>query len=58
VIKSSDFLTAALPKPESQPVRSSTADSSVLDFVGLGQPDEIGRAFAGFQKYLYQEAAA
>jgi type I restriction enzyme R subunit len=24
----------------------------------LGPPDEIGRAFAGFQKYLYQEQAA
>ena len=23
-----------------------------------GKPDEIGRAFAGFQKYLYQEHAA
>jgi len=32
---------------------------SIADAVAdLGQPDEIGRAFAGFQKYLYQEAAA
>jgi type I restriction enzyme R subunit len=23
----------------------------------LGMPDEIGRAFAGFQKYLYQPQA-
>ena len=23
----------------------------------LGKPDEIGRVFAGFQRYLYQEAA-
>ena len=23
----------------------------------LGKPDEIGRVFAGFQKYLYQVAA-
>jgi len=23
----------------------------------LGEPDEIGRVFAGFQKYLYQEVA-
>jgi hypothetical protein len=26
-----------------------------IDIVAdLGRPDEIGRAFAGFQKYLYQ----
>ena len=32
---------------------------SITDAVAdLGQPDEIGRAFAGFQKYLYQEHAA
>ncbi|MDO8359666.1 MAG: DEAD/DEAH box helicase family protein, partial [Devosia sp.] len=32
---------------------------SIADAVAdLGQPDEIGRAFAGFQKYLYQERAA
>ena len=32
---------------------------SIADAVAdLGQPDEIGRAFAGFQKYLYQEQAA
>lgn len=24
----------------------------------LGRPEEIGKAFAGFQKYLYTEAAA
>jgi type I restriction enzyme R subunit len=24
----------------------------------LGKAEEIGRAFAGFQKYLYQEQAA
>ncbi len=24
----------------------------------LGRPEEIGRVFAGFQKYLYQEGAA
>jgi type I restriction enzyme R subunit len=24
----------------------------------LGQPEDIGYALAGFQKYLYQEAAA
>ena len=24
----------------------------------LGRPDEIGRVFAGFQKYLYQQQAA
>jgi type I restriction enzyme R subunit len=28
---------------------------SITDAVAdLGRPDEIGRAFAGFQKYLYQ----
>jgi type I restriction enzyme R subunit len=31
---------------------------SIADAVAdLGKPDEIGRVFAGFQKYLYQEAA-
>lgn len=31
---------------------------SIADAVAdLGKPDEIGRLFAGFQKYLYQEAA-
>jgi hypothetical protein len=24
----------------------------------LGRPEEIGHVFAGFQKYLYQEASA
>jgi type I restriction enzyme, R subunit len=24
----------------------------------LGQPEEIGRTFTGFQKYLYEEKAA
>jgi type I restriction enzyme R subunit len=32
--------------------------NSITDAVAdLGKPDEIGRVFAGFQKYLYQEAA-
>ena len=32
--------------------------NSIADAVAdLGKPDEIGRVFAGFQKYLYQEAA-
>ena len=32
---------------------------SIADAVAdLGKPDEIGQAFAGFQKYLYQEQAA
>jgi type I restriction enzyme R subunit len=26
-------------------------------FADLGCPEEIGRLFAGFQKYLYQQAA-
>ena len=31
---------------------------SIADAVAdLGRPDEIGRVFAGFQRYLYQEAA-
>lgn len=31
---------------------------SIADAVtDLGKPDEIGRVFAGFQKYLYQVAA-
>ena len=31
---------------------------SIADAVAdLGKPDEIGRIFAGFQKYLYQTAA-
>jgi hypothetical protein len=25
---------------------------------GGGRPDEIGKVFAGFQKYLYQQQAA
>jgi type I restriction enzyme R subunit len=32
----------------------SIADASA----DLGRPDEIGRVFAGFQKFLYQRAAA
>ncbi len=32
--------------------------NSIADAVAdLGKPEEIGRVFAGFQKYLYQEAA-
>ena len=32
---------------------------SIADAVAdLGRPEEIGRAFAGFQKYLYEEQAA
>jgi type I restriction enzyme R subunit len=32
--------------------------NSITDAVAdLGNPDEIGRVFSGFQKYLYQEAA-
>ena len=31
---------------------------SIADAVAdLGKPEEIGKVFAGFQKYLYQEAA-
>jgi type I restriction enzyme R subunit len=31
---------------------------SIADAVAdLGRPDEIGKVFAGFQKYLYQKAA-
>ena len=31
---------------------------SIADAVtDLGKPDEIGRVFSGFQKYLYQETA-
>ena len=33
--------------------------NSLADAVAdLGKPDAIGRVFAGFQKFLYQEAAA
>jgi hypothetical protein len=32
-------------------------DSIADTVVDLGKPDEIGRVFAGFQKYLYQESA-
>ena len=32
---------------------------SIADAVAdLGRPDEIGRVFSGFQKYLYEQAAA
>jgi type I restriction enzyme R subunit len=32
---------------------------SIADAVAdLGRPEEIGRVFAGFQKHLYQQAAA
>jgi type I restriction enzyme R subunit len=30
-------------------------DSIADALADLGQPDEIGRVFAGFQKYLYAE---
>ena len=33
-------------------------DSIADALADLGKPDEIGRVFAGFQKYLYQEKAA
>ena len=33
-------------------------DSIADAMADLGRPDEIGRVFAGFQKYLYQERAA
>ena len=32
-------------------------DSMADAVADLGKPDEIGRMFAGFQKYLYQESA-
>jgi type I restriction enzyme R subunit len=32
-------------------------DSIADAIVDLGQPEEIGKVFAGFQKYLYQEQA-
>ena len=33
-------------------------DNAISDAVAdLGRPEEIGHLFAGFQKYLYQEAA-
>jgi type I restriction enzyme R subunit len=32
--------------------------NSIVDAIAdLGKPEEIGRVFSGFQKYLYQEAA-
>ncbi len=34
-------------------------NNSISDAVAdLGRPDEIGKVFAGFQKYLYQQQAA
>jgi type I restriction enzyme R subunit len=33
--------------------------NSIADALAdLGRPEEIGRVFAGFQKYLYQQPAA
>jgi type I restriction enzyme R subunit len=33
--------------------------NSIADAVAdLGKPDEIGRVFAGFQRYLYDKGAA
>ena len=33
-------------------------NDSIADAVAdLGKPEDIGRVFAGFQKYLYQKAA-
>ena len=33
--------------------------NSIADAVAdLGRPDEIGKVFSGFQKYLYQQQAA
>ena len=32
-------------------------DSIADAMADLGRPEEIGRVFAGFQKYLYQQAA-
>ena len=43
--------------------KSITADyvlayrNTKLAVVDLGRPDEIGKVFAGFQKYLYQQQA-
>jgi len=33
-------------------------DSTAEAVADLGKPDEIGKAFAGFQKYLYSEKVA
>jgi hypothetical protein len=34
------------------------ADAVAVLGVDLGRPDEIGRVFSGFQKYLYDQAVA
>jgi type I restriction enzyme, R subunit len=44
-----DKLTPLLRLKYHDSIADATAD--------LGRPEEIGRVFAGFQKYLYQEAA-
>ena len=39
------------------PCSSSNTTTAIADAVAdLGKPEEIGNAFAGFQKYLYQQA--
>ena len=50
-------ILAALPGGSSgaaQPVRPFSLADAVADLGG--RPEEINRAFAGFQKYLYQQA--
>jgi type I restriction enzyme R subunit len=47
-----------LPQEKLTPLLRLKYHGSIADAVAdLGRPDEIGKVFSGFQKFLYQEAA-
>ena len=58
----SHYVRVGVEEPDQQkltPLLRLKYHDSIADAVAdLGPPDEIGRAFAGFQKYLYQERVA
>jgi type I restriction enzyme R subunit len=46
-------------RPKLTPLLKLKYHDSIPDAVAdLGRPDEIGRVFSGFQRYLYEEAQA
>ncbi len=57
----SQYLTVEveeLDQPKLTPLLRLKYNNSIADAVpDLGKPDEIGKVFAGFQKYLYSDGA-
>ncbi len=58
----SHYVAVGVQELEQQKLRSLLRlkyQNSIADAVAdLGQPEEIGQVFAGFQKYLYEEHVA